>query len=357
MTTATDLTALLAHDTSDMLGAIATLPAQLADGRQRAEASADAIHVAWPKDDGATPRSLVVCGMGGSGVGADLLPAAVEDLQVPVIAVKGYDLPSWVNDEDRVICCSYSGATSETLACFRQAVERSVVAAVITTGGELAELARANDVPVVTLPGGMQPRAAVGVLFGALATVAGFLNVVPHSSRVIDEAAEGAKLVIDEHAGAGDDLPGLRFARELHDHVVIVYGAAHTEAVAHRWKAQINENTKVPCWASAYPELDHNELVGWEFARETGGRFAVVELLPYQASDAIRARFDITKRIAAPSLDTDLRFEPRASSRAAATFEQLVWGDYVSVYGALVRGIDPTPVERIHVLKGELAGR
>lgn len=359
MTTALDLTNLLAHDHSDMLGAIATLPAQLADGRARAEAAGDDVRGAWPHDSGATPRTLVVCGMGGSGVGADLLPSAVADLGAPVIAVKGYDLPTWVSDEDRVVCCSYSGATSETLACFRQAIERSVVAAVITTGGELAELARANGVPVVELPSGMQPRAAVGVLFGALATVAGMLNVVPHASKIVDEAAAGAQLVIDAQGavGEGEEAPALQFARQLHDHVVIVYGAAHTEAVAHRWKAQINENAKIPCWASAYPELDHNELVGWEHARATGGRFAVVELLPFEASDAIRARFDITKRIAAPSLDTDIRFEPRSSSRAAATFEQLVWGDYVSVFGALVRGIDPTPVDRIHVLKGELAGR
>lgn len=360
MTTAIDLSNLLAHDSSDMLGAIATLPSQLADGARRAELAGEAIRDAWPSDDGATPRTLVVCGMGGSGVGADLLPAAVADLAVPVVAVKGYDLPSWVSDEDRVVCCSYSGATSETLACFRQAVERSVVAAVITTGGELAELARANEVPVVELPGGMQPRAAVGVLFGALATVAGMLNVVPDASAVVAAAAEGATLVIDEHANVAstdEEPPALQFARQLHDHVVIVYGAAHTEAVAHRWKAQINENAKVPCWASAYPELDHNELVGWEHARATGGKFAIVELLPFQVSDALRARFDITKRIAADSIDVDLRFAPRARNQAAATFEQLVWGDYVSVYGALIRGIDPTPVERIHVLKGELAGR
>ncbi|MCW2926625.1 MAG: Bifunctional phosphoglucose/phosphomannose isomerase, partial [Thermoleophilia bacterium] len=244
MTTAS-LESLLAHDISDMLGTVAAMPAQLADGLARAEAVRDEIATSWPGDRGATPRTLVVCGMGGSGVGADLLPAAA-DVQAPVVAVKGYDLPGWVTDEDRVVCVSYSGATSETLACFDQALARSVVAAVVTTGGELAERARANDVPVVELPSGLQPRAAVGVVFGALIGTVEPLGIVTDAARVVDEAIAGATLVVDEHVGTGPEHggsqpPALEFARQLHDHVVVVSGAGHTEPVAHRWKAQVNE--------------------------------------------------------------------------------------------------------------------
>jgi glucose/mannose-6-phosphate isomerase len=353
MTTST-LDSILVHDAADMLGAVASLPSQLPDGLARAHAAREAIAQTWPADDGAVPRTLVVCGMGGSGVGADLLPAAAE-VRCPVVAVKGYDLPGWVSDEDRVVCVSYSGATAETLACFDQAVDRSVVAAVVTTGGELAARAAAQQVPVVELPSGMQPRAAVGVIFGALAGVAGALGVIADVDEVVADAAAGAQSVVD--AQAGDEPAALRFARELHDHVVVVYGAGHTEAIAHRWKAQINENGKVPCFANAYPELDHNELVGWEFARSTGARWALVELLPLDASDAIRARFDITRRLAADAFDADIRLDPSTTTRAGATFEQLIWGDYVSVHLALLRGIDPTPVDRIHALKGALAGR
>jgi len=359
--TTTSLDSLIAHDISDMLGAAASLPAQFPDGLERAERVRERLEAAWPQDRGATPRTLVVCGMGGSGVGADLLPAAA-DVHAPVIAVKGYELPGWVTDEDRVVCVSYSGATSETLACFAQAIDRSVVAAVITTGGELAERARAEDIPVVELPAGMQPRAAVGVIFAALAGVADCLGVIDDAAAVVAEAVAGASIVVDQHTGSGpehgaDAPPALELARQLYDHVVVISGAEHTAAVAHRWKAQINENGKVPCFANAYPELCHNELVGWEYARATGARWALVELLPFAASDAIRARFDITRRIISESLDVDLRFEPSASTKAGATFEQLAWGDYVSIYLALLRGIDPTPVDRIHELKGELAGR
>ena len=361
MTSAATLDSLLAHDASDMLGAAATLPAQLTDGLERARAVREALEAAWPGDRGATPRTIVVCGMGGSGVGADLLPAAAE-VNCPVVAVKGYELPGWVSDEDRVVCVSYSGATAETLSCFAQAIEQSIVAAVITTGGELGDRARAEQVPVVELPSGMQPRAAVGVIFGALAGVVEPLGVIDSADRVVADAVEGVSIVIDEHQGMGPEHdsaepPALAFARQLHDKVIVVSGATHTEAVAHRWKAQINENSKVPCFANAYPELCHNELVGWEFARNTGASWALVELVPFGASEAIRARFDITRRIIADSIDVDLRFEPRSTTLAGATFEILAWGDLVSIYLGLLRGIDPTPVERIHALKAELAGR
>lgn len=359
--TSLSIDAIRTHDSADMLGAITSLPAQLHDGLLRARTQHGAIAASWPGDRTAAPRSFVVCGMGGSGVGADLLVAAA-DTNAPVHAIKGYDVPSWVGSEDRVVCVSYSGATAETLACMEQALERSVVAAVITTGGALATRAREAGVPVVELPSGMQPRAAVGVIFGALAGVADALGVIDGAARLVEEAADGAALVIDEHVGsgpehAGDAPPALSFARRLHDHVVVVNGAASTEAVAARWKAQVNENAKVPCFASAQPELCHNELVGWEFAASTGARWALVELIPFDVSGALRARFGVTRRLIADSLDVDLRFEPRATNRAGSVFELLVWGDYVSVFLALLRGIDPTPVDRIHALKGELAGR
>lgn len=360
------MTTLATVDRSDMLGAIATLPSQLRDGLVRSEDVRVDIENSWPADSHAgvaRPRTLVVCGMGGSGVGADLLVAAFQ-LRSPVVPVKGYDLPEWVSDEDRVVCVSYSGETSETLSCMRAAMERSVVAAVITTGGKLASIATAQDIPVVTLPGGMQPRAAVGVLFGALAGVAEALNVVDHAGEVVEEAARGAESVIEQHGTTGDALaegddapPALRFARELDGTVVCVYGSGPTAAVAWRWKAQINENGKLPAFANAYPELNHNELVGWERATTGGTRWSLIELVSADTSSPVRARMDITRELIASEVGATLRIEAVNTSRAGSVFELLTWGDYVSVYLALLAGIDPSPVERIRSLKDQLAGR
>lgn len=353
MTTTTD-NSLLVHDHAQMLSAIHSLPAQLPDGYERAKRIEAELQKLWPQEDNCAPRTLIVCGMGGSGVGADLLPAAA-DVRCPVIAVKGYDIPTWASSEDRVICVSYSGSTAETLSCFDQAAKRSLVSAVITTGGELAQRAHDHKVPVVELPSGMQPRAGVGVIFGALIGVAEHLNVVRDAKSVVDQAALGVQRVVDKNSG--DEPAALALAKELHDHVVIVYGADHTQAVAQRWKAQINENSKVPCFSNAYPELDHNEIVGWEYARATGARWALVELMPLNPHPAIVTRFDVTKELMSSAIDVSLRFDAQSLDRAGATFEQLAWGDYVSVFLALIRGIDPTPVDRIHALKAKLTGR
>ena len=349
---------LLSFDSAGMLDAVHTLPAQLHDGFARTADVREVIARSWPPATHggvATPRTLVVCGMGGSGVGADLLPA-VADLDAPVVAVKGYELPAWVNDTDRVICVSYSGGTAETLACFEQAAARSVVAAVITTGGELATKATALGVPIVEMPVGMQPRAAVGVLFGALVGVASSLNVIRHPERVIEEAAAGAQSVVELHTGAEEEPPALVFAREIGDATVVIYGAGMTAPVAWRWKAQINENSKMPAFANVYPELDHNEIVGWERATSGDAQWALVELLPAGAASNILDRFDITGEIIADELSARLRLEPLATTAAGAVFELLAWGDYLSTYLALIHGVDPTPVDRIRQLKERLAG-
>lgn len=355
MTTIADITA---ADHADMLGAIRSLPSQFRVGRDAAAIRREAIAARTAS----SPGALVVCGMGGSGVGADLLPA-VFDTDVPVVGVKGYDLPSWVNEQDMVVCVSYSGNTAETLSCFAQANDsHHVTAAVITSGGKLAELAQQAEVPWVEVPGGLQPRAATGVLFGALATVASACGAVggsDHVDDVLDECAKGVQTVVDQHPVDVDPttLPGLVAARDLAGCVVVIYGAGATAPVAWRWKAQVNENGKLPAFANSYPELDHNEIVGWTRFAETGAKVGVVELLPPDASEAVRARFDITKDLIGESASVVLRYEATSQSKPAALFELLAHGDFVSAYLALDAGIDPSPVDRIESLKERLGGR
>ena len=354
---------LLDLDTENMLGAIANIPQHLRDGLESSMAVRKAITASAGN---ALPRALVVCGMGGSGVAADLLPAA-SDSAVPVIAVKGYEIPSWVSGDDAVVCMSYSGETSETLACFDAANELGVVAAVVTTGGELARRATEQGVPIVIVPSGFQPRAAVGLMTGALAGVAEALGVIDHAHDFIDDGARGAQGVIDLHTTADDpdgsatqyiedDPPALTMARQLQGTVIVIYGAGNSVPIAHRWKAQPNENSKVPAFANAYPELDHNELVGWELATSHGVKWSLIELVPGNVLPALRTRMDITRDLIADSLTCDLRLDATSMSRAGAVFELVAWGDYISTWLALVNGIDPTPVARIHKLKAALAG-
>lgn len=344
----------LTADHADMLGAIDTLPEQL----ERAAAAARATGADRRAKEClglAQPRSLVVCGMGGSGVGADLLGACAA-LSIPVHPVKGYDLPAWVGADDAVVCVSYSGNTAETLSCARQALANSRLVTVITSGGALTELARDHDVPVVEVPGGLQPRAAVGVLFASLAVVASGLGVVDDADALVGHAVQGARRVVDENADRATG-PAAELAARLRGTVPVVYAGGRLSAVAWRWKAQINENAKLPAFANTYPELDHNELVGWAGAGETGARWSMIELCAADDRDEVRLRMDVTGRLITDDAQHIERIVARETTLAGSAFELIAIGDYVSTLLALDRNIDPSPVERIAALKDALGGR
>jgi glucose/mannose-6-phosphate isomerase len=337
-------------DSADMHGAIGSLPDQLRSAYSAASSALDGTSLQ-------TPRALVVCGMGGSGVGGDLL-AATADLSVPVVGVKGYDIPAWVGSDDLVVCVSYSGNTAETLACANAAHDAGAPIVAITSGGKIGGLAEGWNAPIVPVQSGMQPRAAVGQLYASLVAVAERASALRDAEELLTEAAAGAQLVVDEHSElSNEEAPAAVLARSLEGYLVVVYGAGPTAAVAGRWKAQINENAKLPAYSNTYPELDHNEIVGWQFARATGARWAVVELVGPGERSENTARMEATMALVADSVDAHRRIHARTASRAGGVFELTALGDYLSLHLALLRGIDPSPVERIESLKERLGGK
>ena len=201
--------------------------------------------------------------MGGSAIGGDLAAAALGDrLTRPLVAVRGYELPSWATPEWTVLCSSYSGNTEETLACFEAAEALGARRIVASTGGALVDGAREAGVPVVGLPGIFQPRAAVAYMFVVAAEVAALAGVAPRVHTEIDAAA--AFLEREARGPAGPRRRDRR--RSSRAPCPVVYGADLTAPVARRWKIQVNENAKLPAFYSELPEADHNELCGWDGA-------------------------------------------------------------------------------------------
>jgi len=212
-----------------------------------------------------SPGGLVVAGMGGSAIGGALARAALGDhASRPILQARDYGLPPWTTPDTTVLCASYSGTTEETLACYEAAQALGAKRVVVTTGGRLAELARADGVPVIPIPAGFQPRAAVAYMTVAALEVAAICGAAPHLTSEIDVAADHLGALIAEWGPDGDEqsLPK-QLARSLHGCVPIVVGAGLTKAVAYRWKTQINENAEIPAFAHELPEADHNEIVGW----------------------------------------------------------------------------------------------
>ena len=258
-------------DSSGQLEDVLALPEQLRDALWRVES---AIMPDWDTSEG-----LVVAGMGGSAIGGALARAALGDhASRPIYVTRTYGLPPWTMPDTMVLCASYSGDTEETLACYESAGALGAKRIVVATGGRLAELAREEGVPVIPLPGGFQPRAAVAYMTVAALEVAALCGAGPRLTSEIDVAASHTeRLVAEWGPDADEDSLAKSIARGLLGTTPVIAGAGLTEPVAYRWKTQINENAKLPCFSHALPELDHNELVGWEGAPSVG-RFSAVFL-------------------------------------------------------------------------------
>jgi glucose/mannose-6-phosphate isomerase len=337
-------------DGSGQLGDVLALPEHLRDALWRVES---AIMNEWD-----TPGGLVVAGMGGSAIGGSLAAAALGDhASRPIFVTRAYGLPPWTTPETTVLCASYSGNTEETLACYESAAALGAQRVVVTTGGRLAELARADKVPVIPLPGGFQPRAAVAYMTVAALEVAALCGAGPRLTSEIDVAASHAEQLVAEWGpDAAESSLAKEIARGLLGCAPVVAGAGLTVPIAYRWKTQINENAKLPCFAHELPELDHNELVGWEGAPEVG-RFAAVFLDDSDAHPRVKARMELTEKLIADSAAACFHVETRGQTTIERVFSLVLLGDLVSLYLAALRGVDPGPVKVIEQLKAELAGR
>jgi glucose/mannose-6-phosphate isomerase len=336
-----DSAAIEAADPAGMLGDVLAQPHQLGDALWRAQSAG------IPKQD--RPGGLIVCGMGGSAIGGDLAAAALGDRATrPITTVRGYALESWTGPDSLVLCASYSGNTEETLACFEAAGAAGAGRVVLTTGGRLAELARADGVPVIGVPAGMQPRAAGVYMVVGVLECAALCGAAPGLHAEIDTAAE----LLGELAAEWDAPKTI--AASLRGTVPVVHGAGPTVAVARRWKTQINENAKAAAFWSELPEANHNEICGWERGR-AAAPLAGVFLEDPDQHPRIQRRIELTaaevERAGAPAL----RVAARGDTRLERVLSLVMLGDLVSVYLAVLDGVDPTPVHQLTRFKADLS--
>jgi glucose/mannose-6-phosphate isomerase len=337
-------------DPSGQLDDVLAIPEHLRDALWRAES---AIMQDWDASAG-----LVVAGMGGSAIGGALARAALGDHATrPIFVTRAYGLPPWTTPDTMVLCASYSGDTEETLACYESAGALGARRTVVTTGGRLAEMARADGVPVIPMPGGFQPRAAVAYLTVAALEVAALSGAGPRLTSEIDVAASHTEQLVAEWGpDAPEDSLAKEIARSLLGTTPVVVGAGLTTPVAYRWKSQINENAKQPCFWSELPELDHNELAGWEGAQDVG-RFSAVFLDDSDAHPRVKARMELTEQMIAPTASASFRLETRGQTSIERVISLVLLGDLVSIYLAALRGVDPGPVKALDELKSALAKR
>jgi glucose/mannose-6-phosphate isomerase len=302
------------------------------------------------------PGGLIVAGMGGSSIGGALARAVLGDrASRPIVLARDYALPAWTTPDATVLCSSYSGETEETLAIYEAAGALGARRIVATTGGQLAAAARSDSVPVIPIPGGFQPRAAVAYALVIALEVAGLCGAGDRLHSEIDVAAAHAEQLVAKWGpdGPENSLPK-ELARGLFGTVPQIAGAGLTAPIAYRWKTQINENAKTPCFAGELPEVDHNEIAGWAGACELG-RFSAVFLDDSDLHPRTRQRIELTRGLIQGDAAGTFRVETIGETRTDRLASLVLLGDLVSVYLAVLRSVDPTPVPTLDRLKGALA--
>ncbi|GAB4374582.1 MAG: bifunctional phosphoglucose/phosphomannose isomerase [Salibacteraceae bacterium] len=292
--------------------------------------------------------NVAIFGLGGSGIGGTIISQMLADeCPVPINVVKDYDIPAYIGKRTLVIACSYSGNTEETLEAVSQAHERGAQIACITSGGKLAELSAGHGWPCVIIPGGLPPRAAFGYSFVQLLNIAEVygLSTTPWKSSLL-EVADHLTVQSEKISNAGRQL-----AEALVGHTPVIYSSTWLEGVAVRWRQQFNENSKILCWHHVYPEMNHNELVGW---RSEDHRLAVIFLVSDLDNSRVVRRMELTKSVYS-KYTPHLHFCKAVGKNKMAQAVYLIHlGDWTSVFLAQFRGVDATEVKVIDWLKTEL---
>ncbi|MBN1884040.1 MAG: bifunctional phosphoglucose/phosphomannose isomerase [Candidatus Krumholzibacteriota bacterium] len=338
-------------DRSRMLETVVAGPGQLIEGWR---AAADAAGLLSSRR---TP--MAICGMGGSAAGGLLLgDLAGAGAPAPVHVIRNYLLPSWVGEDTLLVCVSYSGDTEETLECFHNALLRGNRPVAITSGGRLAEEARRAGTPLVTIPGGLPPRAAIGYLFGPLLRLGAAHGLVDVDDETVARAVHRAGKIASRYALEAD-LAGnvaLQLAKKLYGRIPLVYsGGGLLANLPYRWKCQFNENSKSMAFANVFPELGHNEVMGWESTERMREGFFLVMLRDAADHPRVQRRMDATYAMLEPlgagATLLDSEGPPGRAGRLERLLSLLVLGDVASVYLAVEYGKDPTPIDKIQEIK------
>ena len=285
--------------------------------------------------------NILVCGMGGSAIGGDLLKSYLTSTEIPVFVNRDYNIPNFVDEHTLVFAVSYSGNTEETISAFKKAKERNANVWAVTTGGKLAGMCNKK----ILIPAGYQPRAALGYLFFPMLGLLNNSGMVNVSNSELNEMLALLKDTESFKEKAQE------LAKKIRGKMPIIYSSGLFEPVAYRWRTQINENAKLPAMHHVFPEMNHNEINAFMNMRREN--FAAIIIRDEGDDERVKRRMDITRDIIGRTVDVE-EVHTKGSSLLARMFYAIHLGDFTSYYLAIDNRVDPTPVGVIEHLKKEL---
>lgn len=303
------------------------------------------------------PKNIVIAGMGGSAIGGDLLHDwLLNRISIPLEVCRDYALPAYANEETLAFIISYSGETEEALCALLNAVKRKCMIVAVASGGTLISFAQRLHLPYLTVRSGLQPRVAVPYLFFPIVIIMEKMGLVKDIEGELEETIHVLETLAKENAPKMPQKSNFakKLAWELRSTIPVVYGFRQYHAVAVRFKSELNENSKIPAKHESFPELNHNDVVGWEASEELTKRFTVVLIRVKDEPPEIRNRIEATKKLVLPKVRKTLEVHAVGESVLAKMFSVLFLGDLASIYLAILLGVDPAPVDIITAMKKEM---
>ncbi|MBN3038946.1 MAG: bifunctional phosphoglucose/phosphomannose isomerase [Candidatus Omnitrophica bacterium] len=305
-------------------------------------------------------KNIVFCGMGGSAIGAEVVSGYLRrEIDKPICVNREYTLPAFADQNSLVILNSYSGDTEEILSVYRQAQNKKTKTIIVTSGGQLADLAKKNKDACVLIPKGLPPRTALGFLFFPLLAVFCSMKLIADKSGEVQEAIALLEKLEKQSLGIGvsaDINPAKMLAKRVADHFAFIYaGSEYFGSVATRWRSQFAENSKMLSSSNVFPEMNHNEIAGWKHPAGLINKCVVVMLRDSNDHPQIKKRMEISKEIFQQAGVTVKEMWSEGVGLLARIFSLIYKGDYVSFYLSILNDEDPTPIKRIDFLKKRLS--
>lgn len=303
-------------------------------------------------------HNIIFVGLGGSAIGADIIRDTVrEDVKIPVIINRNYTAPGFVDGNTLAFVVSYSGNTEESLSAYKDIKKKGAKIITVTSGGKLEKMSRIDKVPVVKIPPGYPPRCALLYLFVPVLIAFSWLKLIPDRIQDIKNASlllTGLKRKIGIYA-TGRANTSKQLARFLHRKFPVIYSSERIKSVATRWRGQFAENSKTLTSSHFFPEMNHNEIVGWMFPKSLLRDFVAVILKTNTDHPRIKKRMEITGSILKKEGYAVFEIEAMGRNIIEQVLSLIYIGDFASFYLAILNRVNPTPVDRITYLKKKLA--
>lgn len=339
------------YDKQDMYSVLYDFPVQICNAVDIAS------KVVVKKIKTAKVNNIIINGLGGSAIGGDLLRSYIaNEISVPVYINRNYTLPAFAKKDTLAIISSYSGNTEETVSAFKEALAKKCQIICITSGGTVEKLAKKNGCLLVKIPGGLQPRCALGYSFFTLLILFTKLGFIGDKSADINDVIINLEQALMEYTNtAFAENEALRIAAMLKDKLPVIYSSVDVlDVVNLRWRGQISENAKILAYGNLYPEMNHNELVGWKLNEDILKKIVVIYLEDVNDNKRIKMRMKITEKVYKKYAANILHLNSDCKSGLGRIFDLIYLGDWVSYYLAILNEVNPTPVDAISYLKNEL---